>query len=131
MNVYNFCTKCNCVREDNPNDITRCFKCNTLLELVASAYVAPLTPCVSLIRNAARSVGYAIGEHGSTVRDLDLIAVPWTVDAVGTKEFLMYILGYLKGKIVSSSVKPHGRIAVSIQLEGNYKLIDLSVVTIK
>jgi hypothetical protein len=32
------------------------------------------------IRKVARELGYAIGEHGSLRRDLDLIAVPWTLE---------------------------------------------------
>lgn len=33
---------------------------------------------VDLIRTVARNYGWAIGVHGSMVRDIDLIAVPWT-----------------------------------------------------
>ena len=32
------------------------------------------------IRKAARECGYAIGVHGSLMRDFDLIAVPWVED---------------------------------------------------
>lgn len=37
------------------------------------------------IRERARELGYAIGVHGSLTRDIDLIACPWTVDAVDAK----------------------------------------------
>ena len=33
------------------------------------------------LREVARRHGYAIGEHGSQRRDIDLIAVPWTEEA--------------------------------------------------
>jgi hypothetical protein len=32
------------------------------------------------IRTAAREIGWAIGEHGSFRRDMDLIAVPWAIE---------------------------------------------------
>lgn len=32
------------------------------------------------MRAAARACGYALGVHGSTRRDLDIIAAPWTAD---------------------------------------------------
>lgn len=35
-----------------------------------------------VLRARARELGYAIGIHGSLARDIDLIAVPWTVEAV-------------------------------------------------
>lgn len=38
-------------------------------------------PIVERVRALARLHGWAIGEHGSMVRDIDLIAVPWTDDA--------------------------------------------------
>jgi hypothetical protein len=34
------------------------------------------------IREKARELGYAVGVHGTLKRDIDLIAVPWTRDAV-------------------------------------------------
>ena len=39
-------------------------------------------PFIGAVRHVARQHGYAIGVHGSMARDLDLIAIPWTVDAV-------------------------------------------------
>lgn len=35
------------------------------------------------LREVARRLGYALAVHGSLVRDIDLVAVPWTNDAVG------------------------------------------------
>lgn len=37
---------------------------------------------IDRIRAVAREHGWAIGAHGSLVRDIDLIAVPWTAEAV-------------------------------------------------
>ena len=44
----------------------------------------------------ARSLGYALAVHGSLVNDFDLVAVPWTeqaVDAVTLKDALMRHIG--------------------------------------
>lgn len=38
------------------------------------------------IRARARELGYAIGVHGSLARDIDLIAAPWTDEAVEARE---------------------------------------------
>jgi len=38
------------------------------------------------MRELARKCGYAIGVHGSLARDIDLIAVPWTREAVSGNE---------------------------------------------
>ena len=38
------------------------------------------------LRAKARELGYAIGVHGSLARDIDLIACPWTEDAVPEPE---------------------------------------------
>lgn len=36
---------------------------------------------IEMMREIARRFGWAIGVHGSLIRDIDLIAVPWTADA--------------------------------------------------
>ena len=38
------------------------------------------------LREVARSLGYALGLHGTLKRDIDLIACPWTKDAVSAGE---------------------------------------------
>jgi hypothetical protein len=40
------------------------------------------------IRAVARDCGYAIAVHGSTTRDLDLVAVPWSVEAVSAQDLV-------------------------------------------
>jgi hypothetical protein len=82
----------------------------------------------------AREVGYAIGVHGSLQNDLDLIAAPWTEEAVSPKELIEHLCKALvfndqPARVVGDfhERKPHGRLAVSIQLNGWFKTIDLSV----
>lgn len=66
------------------------------------------------IRAAAREVGYAIGQHGSYARDFDLIAVPWTVDAVDADALAEIVFNAAGGVVWTAwprdeKKKPHGR----------------------
>lgn len=84
------------------------------------------------IVEAGRKAGYAITVHGSLQRDLDLVAVPWTNEAVDAKALVDAVMeactGYLEeprnGR--DPMLKPHGRLAWSIHIDaGAY--VDLSV----
>ncbi len=91
-----------------------------------------------IIRRVAREFGYAIGLHGSGRRDLDLIAVPWTVKAHADDELVEAIALAIQGVIIRNGEiyaakafeapahRPHGRLAWSIQIGGG-RYIDLSV----
>ena len=84
------------------------------------------------IRAAARQHDYAIGLQGSGERDLDLVAVPWTWQAVPAGELVEAIRvavgGYIEFDIPgrNPTVKPHGRLAWSIHVGGRL-YVDLSV----
>lgn len=99
----------------------------------APGWEDPKLPDFKLIWKLAREVGYAVGIHGSLKRDVDLIAAPWTDEAVGNYELIEQLcnglpakwLGY--GEAPCNLAKPHGRVAVTLQLEGYYKPIDLSI----
>lgn len=43
---------------------------------------------IDRVREVAREHGYAIGVHGSLARDVDLIAVPWMVEAVSALDLV-------------------------------------------
>lgn len=106
----------------------------------AATYLAMIPP----LTEAAREVGYALAVHGSMGRDLDLIAVPWTEEAVNAEALIMRLLaacGYCGGHIAHRSegkdggpqtggdiaaVKPHGRLAWSIHFQ-NGLYLDVSV----
>lgn len=93
------------------------------------------------LRVVAHEMGYALAMHGSMVRDFDLIAVPWTVDAKSADELaeaLQKLLGGWvapeSGKIhtwsdgFKKSEKPHGRLSYTLRFGGEELLnIDLSV----
>ena len=105
----------------------------------AATYVSMIPP----LTEAAREVGYALAVHGSMGRDLDLIAVPWTEEAVTAEALIMRLLsaaGFLHAHLPHrqegstpdqasgdiGAVKPHGRRAWSIHFE-NGLYLDVSV----
>jgi len=97
------------------------------------------------IREAARKCGYALGVHGSLRRDFDVIAVPWTRDAVPARELADAIKAAAEQVVPCAYIrdtkgaanpdyflngcpgaKPHGRLVWSYHLGGG-PYIDLSV----
>ncbi len=89
------------------------------------------------IREAAKSLGYAIAIHGTMFRDLDLLAVPWVEDAAPAEELVEvvrdavggYVIGERldKGQISDEPTRqPHGRKSWNI-CWGGRPFIDLSV----
>lgn len=96
--------------------------------------------CLRIIRIVAKTLGYAIGVHGSLIRDLDLIAAPWTEEAASAEELVDHICAEIKkelgegwqvdrkitGKWPALVYKPHGRLGFTILLHDG-QWIDLSV----
>lgn len=117
-----YCGKCNSQRKD-----TVCFKCGAETFDPGPELENPKLPPIELIRHLAKDVGYAIGVHGSLERDLDLIAVPWTVGAVSKEALIEYLCVGIGARFIDGEEKPLGRYAVSLQMDGWYKLIDLSI----
>lgn len=64
------------------------------------------------IRIKARALGYAVAVHGSTARDVDLLAVPWVEGATSPEELakaLAEVTGWeIRGDV---AIRPHGRLA--------------------
>jgi len=96
-----------------------------LLASVASRLGAVYDHALVLAIATAREHGYAIGRHGSELRDLDLMAVPWTQEAVSPGVLAEAIrkavggtfsVGTQTGEVMS--VMPRGRLAWAIHLEG-------------
>lgn len=89
----------------------------------------PRLPNFQKIWAKARECGYAVGIHGSLKRDVDLIAVPWVYPAQDPETLIQGLCNTLKARVVGEiEPKPHGRVACSIQIDGWYKVIDLSIV---
>ena len=57
------------------------------------------------LRDVARRLGYAIGVHGTLKRDIDLIACPWTRDAVSARCLVKAIQA--KAREVIGYAEPH------------------------
>lgn len=84
-------------------------------------------------KNAVRNQGYAVAVHGSQVRDLDLIAVPWTDETPLTPKMVAEIIAdAIPGVIVGKpEKKPHGRVGYTIYPRWGYGFdkwyVDLSI----
>lgn len=89
---------------------------------------------IDLMRQNARHHGYALGVHGSLLRDIDLIAVPWVSrpKAPSTlKKSLQALIKVMHPHVYSNRKpdrKPQGRVAWALHL-GNGTYIDLSVMS--
>lgn len=82
-----------------------------------------------IFKEIAEKHGYALALHGSMVRDLDLIAIPW-VETPTSPDALIHDLckaiGYLEPKKPVPEIRPHGRISYAISTGGGGYL-DISV----
>lgn len=89
------------------------------------------------LRAIAREHGYALTSHGSFSRDIDLVAIPWTEEAVPAEQLaeairikaaevvgLAFIAPHEEHELPRH--KPHGRLCWSFHLGGG-PYIDLSV----
>jgi hypothetical protein len=66
---------------------------------------------VDQVRAIAKELGWGVGTHGSMVRDIDLIAVPWTNEACSTDalvQTLMERLGMTRWG-TNQGKRAHGR----------------------
>jgi hypothetical protein len=85
------------------------------------------------VREVARFNGYAVAVHGSLKRDIDLIAVPWTDQAIEPDALADKIAGAISGVLGNClrrepGEKPHGRVAYIMLHPGFAGEIDLSVI---
>lgn len=127
---YMYCRECNTER---PGE--QCWKCGTTLKEVTHANWEPLRmPPLERIRELAMECGYACAVHGSQERDLDVVLVAWDEKALtrNYQEVMQYIADGLvandkPARVVEIEVKPLGRHACTIQMNGWYKQIDLSM----
>lgn len=124
-----WCKECSCIRQQKP-----CWKCGPDAEgyRPLAGHDDQVLPDVRPIREIARRLGYCVAEHGSKERDLDLVAVPWTEKAVNHVELINTLAQELKTpqgetRVIGPEYKPHGRVAYNLQLNGWYKLIDISI----
>jgi hypothetical protein len=99
---------------------------------------------IEVMRPAAKDCGYALAVHGSQERDLDVIAVPWTAEAVSGDALARCLemrlreargaRWFLHGP-ATDSAKPHGRRTLILTSPddgiaspaGRHPFIDLSI----
>ena len=73
---------------------------------------AVIDDIINIIRYSVRPIGWAIGVHGSLVRDIDLIAVPWRDGHVSPEDLVRQIAmatGYDSRGHLLSAPRPGGR----------------------
>lgn len=100
----------------------------------APAYVG-LYPILSEV---ARDHGYALAVHGTVSRDFDLVAIPWTTEAVDADTLIRAMaqrVSYTMSTVLTiddlfkplyTSQKPHGRRSWAIPLDSG-AVLDVSV----
>jgi hypothetical protein len=94
----------------------------------APGWEDPRLPDFRRIWELAREVGYAVGVHGSLKRDVDLIAAPWSEQAVDAATLVSHLCAGMNAAVIGvSENKPHGRIAFNLQFSDYTKHLDLSV----
>lgn len=122
MTVKKFCGQCATQRDGDT-----CWKCGSEMFVPANGWADPPLPEVHPIRMIAKEFGYAIAEHGSKEADLDLIAVPWVATNMTQREFVFRLAKAINAIVLETEDKPMGRFAATLQIDGWFKPIDLSV----
>jgi hypothetical protein len=124
-----FCRECHGLRNGN-----KCWKCppGSAGHHPVAIWEDQKMPDIKRIRELAYTVGYAVGEHGSKERDVDLIMAPWREDAVSAEDLVAHLVDGLKtengpARAYGLKEKPLGRLALNIQINGMYKLLDISI----
>lgn len=88
---------------------------------------------IAAARSVGKRVGYAVALHGTGIRDVDLLCVPWVEDTAYTprmlvEEIALAIHGQVNG---GPTKKPHGRVAYVIWppvlLGADHWYLDVSV----
>lgn len=91
---------------------------------------------IEKVREIARQCGYAVGVHGSRQRDLDLIAVPWTENAIAPQHLVDALCERLNlilkphpepELLTNPTRKPNGRIAWALCGAPACRYLDISV----
>lgn len=86
-----------------------------------------------LFTEVANRHGYAIARHGTGVRDIDLLAAPWTDDAVSPTDLVLKLKAALSLTMGAYTYdKPHGRASFALWFpERPDHQIDLSVMPVR
>lgn len=85
---------------------------------------------LSKARIIAKMYGYAIAVHGSCCRDLDVVAIPWTAQAIAPSLLVARIEAHtgLNRQQQEPTGREHGRQCWSLLFEGlDPRFVDFSV----
>ncbi|MCK5132687.1 MAG: hypothetical protein KAR40_11115 [Candidatus Sabulitectum sp.] len=106
--------------------------------MIVRGFPAAYIGLYDMLRQTAIDNGYALAIHGSLAKDMDLIAAPWTDEAIEGKKLVELFVEQL-GMVCQEGVtvlspdneickgkKPHGRLAWNIML-GSSAYIDISI----
>lgn len=104
-------------------------------ELVAMVPASDGSDFIDRMRAVARGCGYALAVHGSQLRDLDLVAVPWTPEAVSADQLVARLCEEIPlvehdqpaFMAANPEAKPWGRLAWSLAGCPDHQYVDLSV----
>ena len=88
------------------------------------------------IRECAMNCGWAVALHGSLKSDMDIMAMPWTEDAIRFTDMVDKIVKLFDGNdltknfMITYSEKPHNRIVATIPIWADFYL-DISAINEK
>jgi len=80
------------------------------------------------MRDIARTHGYALAVHGSMMRDMDVVAIPWVKDASEPQELVDAFAKAIAFLHVDDepTIKEHGRMVWTMAFPGEC-FVDLSI----
>ena len=81
-------------------------------------------------REAALDNGWALGLHGSLANDMDIMAMPWTVDAVAPLELILAIKGCFdtpKAIDVTETPMHNNRVVYTLSIWADFYL-DINII---
>lgn len=86
------------------------------------------------LRKAALEKGWALGLHGSLASDMDIMAMPWTEEAVNALEMILALKKcFDKPKrinLIISEDKPNNRVVYTLSIWADFYL-DINVIQSK
>lgn len=82
------------------------------------------------LAEVCREKGYALAVHGSVGKDFDLIAVPWTIEAVSPTELINSITTKFAFQVIGDMNKPvlHGRLCTTLSFSFGECYLDFSII---
>ena len=103
-------------------------------ESVTTSGKASFYACIhETLKQSALNSGWALGLHGSLNNDMDIMAMPWTEEAVSREEFIKnlsdcFVDNVFKDlHVIPFCQKPNGRIVYTMSIWKDYYL-DINII---